>query len=1842
VTLPDGAVAVSTNQGLRFYSPASRSWFRRVLRDPIPAGSRSGELYVTDRYMVSVTEKGEDLELSTVELGSFRLPASHTDDPVLLGGTLRKVRALTVDPVGGRMAFIDRDGTIFEWHGGVELEMLPPTKNEPLSSSLNRVYERISITGKFGQSGFLLFTTDTMKTLQRYDLDRRSWSEIRLNIPALPGDDSLADMDISNRVDQTLEYIVAKSRKGKFFTGSFVSPKDARDVKRVELRPLFSPGTGLDAPGSDLRDVQQRGQGYWTFILSGRIKYYDPVKRQWSEEILLPGMKSFTYYHLQDRGVIVSDSPGANEGQTWWVAHQAGPHPLTFAGYTLKPGETETTALDHSGTIWRLPPGGTLYRVPLPARGNYDPSGTVHEIPFAVDSRKIKGAYEWGRRILFDTPEGIRVLDTVLRKEIPLKGPAGNLTGIKEALAEERQVWIRTGTDRLLLLVIMADSSLECRVLPGTTTALTEAVERIQGAAPGRRLENKWGRLKQKVVRLANGQEAYDPVLGLVGDKTGALMMRRPGGPEQLAAHGALEFGPDKLAPALDAGWLRWKRNTRTFEIKTPTKTLTMTPDEFIKDKKLLFEDIDAILARDTNRWCTANRHGIWNHTGKDLSLADPALTFQPMSWSPPLGAVHGVFITGDGLADADGKAVPAARQDHRVVFGDVTLIENIARGGIRARIKIAGKPGSIGSIDGFASRGFTWDRQKRGLAYGGAGLLVHSDAGIHPVESFTGFEAPPDRAARGQLYSRETGKLYVRQGQTWFRRSGPSQWTQTTANPRENRVLVDNATWKWELRNNELHVQLTGDPYDFKLIPGTAGFAFTADLLGDAAAFNNRVMVMSAAFCEEASPASQLTDFQASRSRALPCRSLRVIRYASGPDDLLLYTADGKEYYRWDIDSRRFEPVKDIGLFLGNSLLAAVPAAKPGLRFLRQASGANGKIKKELRVNNTAGILSWEPFDFQGIDNHFPFDGVTAIAAGKDELYVGTEAGLQVYAGNLDTGLGDIRSFYEFRGKSRGSPGLLEPVKNVGTPLNNPRVVIAYSSSQCIEKPEGGSFRVCRGGSSLDERLRFQTASWRFVERDGRVEGRYKDEKGRFSSEKIAILDGRFPHDRIGDMAVYDNHVFTLWYSGSGTSTSWISRCPTRSVAFDQKEVVNYNTGFMDALNFIEVLHDIELKGAVIAHGLYVEGRGAQIWQYSPGGSPSQSWKEVRDPGVTGGILEYANRPPIVTRKAFRLLTPEQNKRSTPGQGVFTFEYRALDGQWRPLPWETGKNKVCIDHWTTFFCLDGRLWAAAPCGLVSFSRDPRGNVVLDPDNFMVVPEPAIGDTILPVTAVTVENHKKKSVIIRCPGGAPYGYTGILDGKTDRDVFMPVPGPAAGKEGKEVLMDTRREKVQVGLGEEDNGFWEWVTMTTGPADTDTQPGRLKGRLRGEEIRLVGGRFAFDGINSIAFFQKDRVEIGTDSGGWYQVTLPAEEWQGAGDFHLSRFQRPRTPGVNPALVKEVRTNRTGAEQNEQVLGLRVPGEGFIRLGKEGVMGRTETFPQFLGSDGFWQYLKVDSDDVGQDSLLSIIALNPSSDKKSDQSGAGGRAKRRLETGRFTDDIVLGLPVGDTDESGVYYLVPTRAGVLRLDSALNPLNIYTTASLNVPGGVSSSSASSSAPAVLFVDRRSTPQKPLYLDRDGFHTLTEPGASPYLNLTPHVPPGAVVMAVEEGPQDFVRARWKIGESNQPGKQPGQRDYEKEQRGWVLFDTGKEKPRHEEPNTLYVNLRDFKAFRKSRQSQPWMRVRFTANQVEFLRYGSEQPYKMNLPEPLELLAAFVKDKRLLLIGRTHLWEINLERVVE
>jgi hypothetical protein len=1826
--LPDDYLAVATGGGLKFYSPAARSWYGHTNPDPIPAGSQNGELFVMNQHLVTVSDQNNRLRLSMMDLGGFHLPGSCTRDAVAVKIKPREIDALAVDPAGNRIAFIDKGQkrAIFEWYGN-EIELLSPTGNEPVSGTLRRIYGRKAYQTDYR---YLLFIPEEMDKIWRYDLNQRFWRKIPLypetanSESAAIRQDPIIEIQITQRENE--ELVTARGRSGIYYRGRRESLIDNAALSGVNLGRLYVPTQGTEIDTAQLQDIQLRGRdgsetekNTWTFIFADGIRYYDSLRRRWSKKVSIPASgesERFRYTGVNQLGVIESA-----DRRTLWVARDRGPHPESFARFRWTPVEGETAALDDSGNIWRLTTDGTLYRAAPPDEGNYPEPQSAYEEPFYLEPNSVRAVYRWDEWLVMEEDTGIRILDTMLRQELELPDTAELIGEIKEILKEGNRLWIRTQRDRLVLLTHQPNNTVGSRVFGGTVTGLENRIVQMRGEKFGSSpmLKNQWEQLKKNVARLPNGKLAYDPIQRMEVGQANELVLRRPGGSETLAPHGILLGTPLPQLPALDINWLKWNRDSRSITLRTPTSAIDMTPIEFFRDGKMPFEEIDALITDTQNGNYAANRFGIWHYSRDDLGLTDRSLTFLPMKWEKPTGAAHGKFISTSGMYNPDGSTVPRSSQNHVLTFGDVTLTENSRQKTISGHIKLQG---SSSYINAFGYKGFNWDKNKRGLAYGARGLLVLSDAGLHPISGYNGFEAEPGETvgSGGTIYSRQKGTIYYRRGQRWFRRNAPSTWTGGVADPRKNRNLLENSTWKWDMVNGRLRIKLKGQSHGFKPEITARGLGFTSDRLQDAAAVNDRLMVMSEAFFEAVSSSGSPGNLQSARYPARRTRQLKVLPGTGTNPELMLQSTDGSNFI-WNHVSTQFEPVTSERDPRWNRTLVNIPSGNPRLRFTREPGG---QIIKELRLDRIDGGSGWVTIRLTAEHRRFPFDVVTSMAASENELYIGTRAGLQVFSGSIETGLRRFDAFYDMRGSNRGP---LAPVTGVGIPASRPDIVAAASSSLCLETSvtSGGTFKRCGKSLDLTHRLRLETGFWRIRQQSGGrgrnpgIDGRYKNERGQYKSRAVKVNDGRLSHDHIKDIAIYKDDVLTLWTDG------WVSRHHSLNLEITD-QTVNYDIASAGARRFIPIPLDLAYTRKVIPEGLYLEGQNGTVWKYTAEGTPDRHWQVIKDRDLTAGILGYANRPPILLRKQLRLLSPSRNRAAG---GVYRFEYRAPDGRWRSLPWIDGR--VAVDHWKSFAAHQGNLWAMTPAGLVRFTRSIEGNAVLDPQTFTVITEPKLVGQFQPGTEADIylygeEAGNRDHVIVQLKNDKKRTfYRGSLEDTGLSEELKPI--DSSDPELKQILA-----QQDLLVPETANTSWQWSKTR----NSDTGREHVEGRLKGETFQMVGGRFGFDMLTSIAFLREDRLEFSTEGTGWHQIPLTST---GELNFNISGWQRPETAGINPSLVKEVRTNidRDGIP----VMGLRIPGDGFTRLKEGKVTGRTEQFYQYRCSDGFWQYMTG----AGEDELGLVIEAVTSGRRES-EALAAGVAVRRLQEGRFTDDRVLGYPVGGEDQRGLYYLLPTAAGALRMDAAMTPTGIYPLETLTLQQG--------SAPSVLFIDYRTDPNRsrPLYLGKNGLYPLEQvPGSDsvPLFKPKKHVPPDAVIIGLEEGPQDFIRILWQkdnrqgwtlvnpstVDYSTSAGSGDNNRDNIRDNNR----DNNRDKNLY---NILYVNLRDFGAWSTKRENvegaEAWMRIHFVPEGMEFLQFGAEAPYKMDFPDTTHLLVALVKGERMFVMGKTRLWEVNLE----
>jgi hypothetical protein len=1616
----DGTVAVSTDAGLRFYSPAMRSW----LMGPADVLPRGGRLFVpggpSGDYLILVdagVEGGQaEQRLTILPISAIRLPDSCSSEPVTLQGQAEShvARAVAVDEAAGRVAWLTPRGALLEWTAGQPtpreiLTAQPDPADGPPLGELRRIYVR-----QTGQSGTLLATTDRLdRPLWRYDLATRRWTAIQVRFGGSGGPISqIVDLNLEPVGDQ--EIVLARTDGGNAFLGSF-GPGD----QAVSLGSLFAAGTpGLGAPGSAILDVQDWSTGRWTFLLRDRIRTYDPITRRWVAETGLPNDPTMQLGQAVGRPVVTAEN-----GRAWLVGTTRGETPPSFVRAELRPDEP--TAIDADGTVWRRLPDGELSRCSL--AGEAFACRTEIAAPAVVDPASVLQLFEVRPDLLlFVMVDGVRGYNPRMSGWVDLPPEVTGLRGPLTVRQQGSRTFLLSGETLVTLTsevggepqattqggvreLVYDDAGLPWirldegwRAWNGTSFAApvpTTAAPTVSDPPSTTGLVgDSWPTRQTGIAQLPDGRWAYEPVVRFEVDAAGALLAARPSSRIRLADRGTLQIDP---VPPLNGGWFRWDRPSLSFMVTTPAGPLAIPRADFVIGDRLLWEVADAILAESSDLIHVASPRGILTYRRSDLLVTDGGTRFQPVVLPAPIEAAHGRFRTPAGdIGISGGAAGQMTPPGGSITFtvGDVTLREEpgprvvgtVAIGGVNA--------------NALTDRGFLWDVDRRGLAYEGGRLLLQSAAGIHPVDGLVGFDAGPHGlgAGGGRLRSEgASGALLdgTTTGAGLWQRAGrpvdfPGQWQQLASDPALDRPFLDDGVWSWRLAGGQVGVALRGDAQAFAAGFGPDGFGFTTDRLVVASAHAGRLHLMTAGLFEIADGPDALAELAGRRLPPSQTDTLEDVRFPDGSTGL--FRRAGVAVARLDSASGQFQPVT--GAADPYTQLPLVAADR--LRLTRRG----GQVEKELRLDLPAGGSAWAAFTFvpsgpAGNLRRFPFDVVTALATSGGELYVGTAAGLVVSGGGV--GLHEIQALYAL-GDPSGGASALAAVTRIGQPLADPALVMARSDMACVERrpptgPGGGGFGPCRDPGLLDTRLRVQNAFWQWsVDASGQVAGAYRDQVGQPAPVALQFTDGRLPHDTLADALVCAGTSYSLWRAGwltphAGAGGNGLSLAPPAG---------SIPPGEATPRQLLCLAQPVAQAGpaaATLPAGLYALADGGRWLQLEQTG-----WTTVADGGVAAGLEERRAHPPIFERERLRL-PPIQ-----PDRGV-VFEQRSLDGRWLPLAWGTGPNgdrRLEIDRWTELLQQDGRVWAATPAGLALLGRDANGRIFLDPDRWALIREPLDGDRPCTVTDLEAADGVVRA---RCDHSSAQVFAtqagAVLDGQRDSGLFAAVAGlPAADPFAERTLVEG-----------ETAGRWRW--RVTGRRDG--QPGTLVGRWfgqpggqtagqqsdavsqsdPGEEIQLVGGRFTFDRLTSVALARAGTVEVGTEAG-WIQAPRTR--------YHALDLRRPDVRNLDPTTFDAVSTTRL---EDRTALCLRVTAGGYLRLVEDGARDNPQACPQHLADDDLWRYERGEAP-----GLLPIRAR-------------GGGAIRHLRGGRFTDDLVAGLPVTSQENGRPTYLLPTLAGVVR---------------------------------------------------------------------------------------------------------------------------------------------------------------------------------------------------------------------
>ena len=749
--------------------------------------------------------------------------------------------------------------------------------------------------------------------------------------------------------------------------------------------------------------------------------------------------------------------------------------------------------------------------------------------------------------------------------------------------------------------------------------------------------------------------------------------------------------------------------------------------------------------------------------------------------------------------------------------IGAVTFFRNVSDGKLAILQREDG-----GSVAAYQNRAFAWDRGRRGIAIGPQGPLLLTDAGVHAAGSPPGVSTfdpgPPGvSSSSDRLTSGSDHVPRMLRGKRWYRRAAAGVWEPAPA-PSTDAVLADDEGFVWSRRNGSLVVEAGG--VHVPIVTGTNGAELATDRLVDAASFGTGIAVLTQGFAEIGGTRVPIAQADALESAAIDGR------------EQLWLTRSGSAFV-WSAGRRAFEPAP-----ANADPIARRTLAESGpLRLMRTGSAIEGA----LRVADLQGRLSWMPIDLSA--GRFPFDVVRSIASVGNLLYVGTDAGLQVYDGT-DLALDRARLI-----ALGDAPAVPPAIDRVGEPCDTPGIAVFCGPRGCARQERSTFAGVPAGALSCRMRVRSPFWSWR-ADASG-LSGRYAVSAN--EGPVLSVVDGQLPHDDIGQVVSFGPNIFTVWQERYvSVHATGLALTGARTQAFALPVRLVRVTGPVPTAATGGAERDLP-------PGLYAIESTLRTWRYQTQ-NQNQGWTIVSDATELAAIADYAANPPLLQRKRLRLV--HRAPAAAPA-----FEMRMTPGTWRPLAWDASANRYALDVWQDVAVHRQTLWTATPAGLVS----REGNWSFDPDTFRVVegPPQEAGRTAtdLRVDASVAE--------LRYDGARAYR--------------VAIDGAAAGP-----AVRLERDPFAEQTFDTDARYWQWrITGRTG-----SSAGRLSGTWKGEPIAIVNGRFDFDAIDSAAVFQ-GLLHVATSTRGWF--TLPVDS------ASLDRQARPGQASPPPLDVARLHGN-----------------------------------------------------------------------------------------------------------------------------------------------------------------------------------------------------------------------------------------------------------------------------------------------------------------------------------------------
>jgi len=932
---------------------------------------------------------------------------------------------------------------------------------------------------------------------------------------------------------------------------------------------------------------------------------------------------------------------------------------------------------------------------------------------------------------------------------------------------------------------------------------------------------------------------------------------------------------------------------------------------------------------------------------------------------------------------------------------------------------------------------------------------------------------------------------------------------------------------WQWQFKSEGLEVSIPSVPT--LLRRGAPDFPFNEII--DAAEYRGMSYVLTPAGLERMNSTAGF-----GQPQIFPIRGGKAIEtFTTGTGKMLCVRTD-KGLFQFD--GNKFSPTSRPS--------PEVLYQDQRLQFVRRA---NGQIDKYLMLDSarkppTVGSPNLKML-FRMSDGRFPFDRVNDLIEVNNHVYIATEAGLEVHFDEVDfqrglpapmvLSLDSARRMWHLD-SSNASPKPVEAISPVPTvDPDDVKVRVQAGGGTWQAERDREVKAINRRPLDRDSELRFRNGFWEWRRVQGKVVGEYRA-KGA-AGLPVRLVPGRdgpmFEHEIIVDAGIYDGSSFLLWENG------FVSMIPGGDLGLSNPYIVNEDWSQIQPQRFIRLVDPARPDGG-IRQALFLEGRRGDLHEYNP---QRQSFVRVTDPDRVDLIRAENERKLVYQDKRLRLHPPRQSGQRRGPQ----FELYASTG-WTALPWHPD-GVLGIDRFDAVAATAEGCWAVTRSGLLHLDR-PTAAETLQPFSGRLRPLPKLQREDGSPGAITDLGVQGGHLYLR------------QDNQTNR-VWRTTAAPSAADSLVSPWPeDPFSERVWV-----DTSEWQWRQVGTHSG----KRGWITATWRGQDLQLVGGRFPFDTINSIAFFN-ERIEIGTDHGGWLQ----SEE----GSMALGDLLRPEVPGVDAAAVRGVRIV-AGAEGGEVELGL-VRDKDVLRLSKDNVLRETKDAPALQFDDGFWTAVRRG------DGKLDIY------------SERGAPISRLLVNGRFDDQRVTGLPITSRDDDGVYTLLPTEGGLLRLGSDLQ------------------------AERVVLPPEELPPRPILILDRAGEPMLLSPTNA--VPLDPERPGMSIPLLAgkplyaEHAPLDLIRVfTASEGETQQ-----------------TLLRLGAEREVADVEHLLPLSASDQVASGGDETAVLGVAVR--DNMVLF-RFPGEERGLAYTYEPTQILRSVMTDRHLFLLSKSDLWVVDVER---